>query len=118
MARNVPAADRLWALLHDATEAYLVDVPRPVKPLLPDYKELEQTVMAAVAEAFGLEGAMPPSVKRADNAILADEAAQIMGAPPIEWGLTEPPLGIKVHCWTPRRARNAFLAAFADYATN
>ena len=115
VARHLPPEFKLWGLLHDASEAYLVDIPRPIKPALTNYRALEDRVMAAVAEAFGLAGEMPAEVKRADNAILADEAAQLMGNPPKAWGLTEAPLGVTVRCWSPRRARASFLTAFAEY---
>ena len=35
ISNSVPMEDALWGLLHDATEAYLTDVPRPLKPLMP-----------------------------------------------------------------------------------
>src|SRR6266700_4788978 len=39
---------KLWALLHDASEAYLADVPRPVKPALVGYKDAEERVQRAI----------------------------------------------------------------------
>lgn len=44
----------LWGLLHDASEAYLPDVPRPIKKFLPEYKSVEDGIMLAVAEKFEL----------------------------------------------------------------
>lgn len=44
----------LWGLLHDASEAYLPDVPRPIKKFLPEYKKVEDGIMTAVAEKFEL----------------------------------------------------------------
>lgn len=112
--RALPADLRLWGLLHDASEAYLVDVPRPVKPFLEGYKDAEDAVGRTVAEAFGLEWPMPPEIKRVDNAILADEAEQIMMAPPREWTLPEPALGISIEPWLPQTAKRLFLDAFHD----
>lgn len=87
-----------WALLHDASEAYLVDVPRPVKPFLPGYREHEAALMAVVAKRFGLSPEMPAAVHAADNCILADEKAQAM-TPGLDWpGLGEP-LGVKLRFW-------------------
>ena len=44
----------LYALLHDASEAYLGDIPAPVKRFLPDYKRIEATVQEAIYARFGL----------------------------------------------------------------
>jgi len=43
-----------WGLLHDASEAYLPDVPGPIKGFFPDYKAVEKKIMEAVAEKFEL----------------------------------------------------------------
>ena len=39
--RQFPSEYALWGLLHDASEAYLTDIPRPIKPYLSSYKEFE-----------------------------------------------------------------------------
>ena len=46
----------LAGLLHDAAEAYVVDVPRPLKRFLPGYKEIEREVARAIEKRFGLPG--------------------------------------------------------------
>lgn len=112
VSRNVPPSDRLWALLHDAPEAYLVDVPRPVKPFLPGYRDAEDRVMAAVCERFGMPPDMPVSVKEADNAILADERDQVMAPCDREWNLTRKGVGVKIEGWSPVKAKAMFLNEF------
>ena len=114
VSRALPPELKMWGLLHDASEAYVVDVPRPLKPFLTGYREAEDSVMAAIADAFDLcPRTMPSEVKRIDNAILADEAAQIMGPPPRAWTLPEPLLGIKITPVGPEEARQMFLAEYA-----
>jgi hypothetical protein len=66
------------ALLHDATEAYLVDVPRPIKELLPDYKKIEHVLAAVIAAKFGVAYPWPEEVLQLDARILLDERAQNM----------------------------------------
>ncbi len=44
----------LHGLLHDAAEAYLLDIPRPVKALMPEYKWAEERVIVAIYEALGV----------------------------------------------------------------
>ena len=99
---------KAWALFHDASEAYLVDVPRPLKPFLPGYKDAEKAVMAAVAERFGL-GEEPPEIRDVDGRILGDEAAQNMSDPPMPWAYFGPHLGVKLRFWSPYRAKTEFL---------
>ena len=41
-ARGYSRRVQLGCLLHDASEAYLSDVTRPIKPLLPAYLEVEK----------------------------------------------------------------------------
>jgi 5'-deoxynucleotidase YfbR-like HD superfamily hydrolase len=64
--------DALWGLLHDASEAYIVDIPRPLKKAaaFSGYMGLEAKVMEVVCEKFGLDKKMPDSVAEADDLIL------------------------------------------------
>ena len=115
VARHLPPELRLWGLLHDSPEAYLVDVPRPVKPFLRGYREAEDRVMDAIVQAFGLRPErMPDEVKRVDTAILADEARQLMAPSPMPWHLPEPPLGIKIGPMQPAEARDEFIRVFHE----
>lgn len=103
----------LHGLLHDATEAYLVDVPRPVKPFLLGYKKAEAQAWAVIAERFDVVD--HPSVHEADNRVLNDERAALMAPCEREWGLAEGrPLGVPIEGWLPARAEREFLALFAD----
>lgn len=81
VAEICPPEDKLWALLHDASEAYLVDLPGPIKRYsqLGDlYRDAERTVMMAVCETFGLFTKEPASVKLADAAMLCVEARALL----------------------------------------
>ena len=103
-----PPEFKAWALMHDASEAYLVDVPRPLKPHLTGYKAAERGVMDAVCARFGLDVEEPPEVKEIDGRILADEAAQNMRDMPEAW--LYDPLGITLKFWSPDEAEAQFLA--------
>lgn len=84
------------ALLHDASEAYLCDIPRPLKVLLaPIYKPIETAVEAIIAQRFGLQSLADPDVKAADDRILEDERRVLLSAPPLPWTPREP-LGIRI----------------------
>jgi hypothetical protein len=79
VARLLPANLKLFGLLHDASEAYLADLPRPVKAGLPEYKAIEANVARVIAEKFELPFPMPPEVKAADQALLKDEVFSFFG---------------------------------------
>lgn len=71
-----------WALLHDASEAYMVDIPRPVKRQLQEYVRLEDAIQQKIAERFSLPWPMPDEVHQADTDMLALELRAYMPANP------------------------------------
>jgi len=80
VALQLPLDLAMWGLLHDASEAYLVDIPSPIKKLLPTYIEFEEGLHQAVAKKFDLSWPMPEAVKWADEIALATEARDLMGS--------------------------------------
>lgn len=115
VARRVAALsnkreDRARALMHDAAEAYLCDLPGPVKrlPALSGYRELEERITALIAERFCLSG-NPELVRRADMELLATEKAQLHAPEPRDWELSEQPLPLELPCWSPAEARSQFI---------
>jgi len=113
VSRAVPPEDALWGLLHDAAEAYLVDLPRPVKPYLSGYATAEARLLEAVATRFGLPEAMPLSVHDADNRILINERDALLAPSHIPWGWNAEPLpDVHIVGWLPGAARGLFLQRF------
>jgi hypothetical protein len=112
IARAAAPEHKLWALLHDASEAYIGDQIRPLKKQLAGYREAEQKIMRAICVRFGLHLELPASVKALDLALLMDERDQAMAHPPEPWDVEVEPLGIKLKFWKPARAKREFLRAF------
>lgn len=110
----VPPEDALAGLLHDASEAYVVDIPRPLKPFIAGYKDIEARVWRAIASRYGLADSLPASVKLADNAVLLAEAEQIMKPHPAPWCVPGEPANVIVHGYRPEIATAHFLARFAE----
>jgi len=105
--------NKLWGLLHDATEAYLVDLPRPIKWHLPEYRAIEERLQIVIAEKFDLCLTMPIEVKRIDNAILACERDQIMAKPPYDWQVDIAfKVEVSINQWSPEHAEREFIKTF------
>lgn len=114
---NVPRRDALWGLLHDASEAYLVDLCRPLKrysDMGARYREIESRVMAAIVERFGLVPWEPESVSIADRRMLMTEKRDLLGPEPIRWTHTDEPYPFQVLAYTPDRAEAMFLSRFEE----
>lgn len=60
----------LAALLHDASEAYLCDMPKPAKLGMPEYQGIEDRLQSVIASALGFEYPFTPEVHQADQAAL------------------------------------------------
>lgn len=96
-------SDKFAALMHDASEAYLLDLPRPIKIRMPIYKEIEHNLMLLIAKKFDFNYPLSKDVKEADEAILQQEWDTIM------LQKDEP---FWENYWTPAGARSEFLERF------
>jgi len=115
----VPPEHAFAALLHDATEAYCVDVPRPIKELLPGYREIESGIWAAIAKAYDLPLVLPECIKEADNAMLLAERDALLDKSPAmtpawAWAAGLTPANRAPMCLAPHGAKEAFLARFEE----
>jgi len=77
-ASLVPEELRLTALLHDAPEAYLGDVVKPLKKMLPDYNQIEERIQKLVLTTLGAVYPLPEEVHAADLGMLKWEQRDIM----------------------------------------
>lgn len=91
----------LNALLHDAAEAYLSDIPSPIKVRLPEYVRLEENLMSVIYKKFGLTWPLLPVIKEIDKELL-------------EWEWEHIVLERKapVNYWSPRYAEGQFMDRF------
>lgn len=77
LSYRVPIEHAMTALLHDASEAYLVDVPSPLKPYFPNYREREAAIEQVIAERFGLPYPWPGIIKELDVEARGHEVRQL-----------------------------------------
>lgn len=113
----------LAGLLHDASEAYLVDIPRPRKrqPDMNGYREDEARIMNVIEFWAKLPRGICDThvVKAADETLLMTEKRDLMAPAPAPWGHAQgvpaKPLDEVIRPWFPEQAEEAFLATFARW---
>lgn len=124
-ANESPEKRRLNALaglLHDAPEAYICDIPRPVKAQLPTFREIEDGIWRACALKWGLSDPITGEylydldvVSRCDDLALVTEKRDLM-AVQISWGpmdaIVPDPRPIKP--LPPEEARALFMERFRE----
>jgi uncharacterized protein len=94
--------DKKAALLHDASEAYMMDMPSPIKARLPMYKSYEDNLMRVIANKFGFQYPLSKNVKEVDAEMLLIEWDNLVG----DNGDDD------FVCWTPKQTKEIFLREF------
>lgn len=76
------------ALLHDATEAYLVDMPTPIKKAFPEFRAAEAKLWEVIADKFEVLHELHPIVKEVDGRLCTTEKMALLSdfISPAEWG--------------------------------
>lgn len=103
----------LTALMHDAAEAYIGDMPRPLKRRLKQFRAIEGRIEQALAEKFGIIYPMPAEIKIADLRITLDERRALKSPSGRVWSEdASTPLGVTIPDWSPKRAKAEFLRRY------
>lgn len=109
----------LRGLLHDASEAYIHDIVKPLKRIIePIYGPIEEKIQNCIYERFGLDPhdkEANNSVKNADMRILSTEIPQLIPKRPINYEFDKkykPYKNVKITPWDSKTARINFLRAF------
>ena len=96
--RAATIEDKRAALLHDGSEAYMLDIPTPIKAKLPDYKMYEGNLMAKIAEKFEFEFPLSDNVHAIDREMLLHEWENLVVNENDEF-----------ECWDHAKAKKEFL---------
>ncbi len=93
---------KLLALLHDAAEAYIGDMIKPLKVRIPQFSEVEDQIMKAICQRFGIDHSSLHLIKSTDLFIQEVEYNAFY-------------LGGRITCMNPEKARAEFLNRFKVY---
>lgn len=104
---------KLIGLLHDGAEAYISDIPRPVKTIIPEIKELEHSIQLQIAQKFKLSFPFSSQIEILDSQLMLTEA-KLLFDNGVSWtveGLD--PLNVDIpKFWSPKRAKREFLLRY------
>jgi hypothetical protein len=114
VAALVPDELRFAALLHDAAEAYLGDMVKPLKVLLPAFSEIEDNVSRIIGERFRVDLNHNPIIKQADLVALATEKRDLMPYSVEEWAnlIGVKPMAEAILPMAPDVAKREFMKEF------
>lgn len=93
--------DKLELLMHDSSEGYLLDIPRPIKLKLANYKEIEDSLMKVIAKKFGFNWPVSEEVKKIDEKLLR-----------IEWNALMLERKNNIEVYSPAKAKTFFMERF------
>lgn len=116
----LPKHLQLQGLLHDASEAYICDIPTPLKLILGEaYYVIERRIMHGIGLALGVElDNLHPSVKEADRVMTVTERDKLRAARGEPWGpeyenaMRYPHFQVMYN--TPTGAADAFIKRFNE----
>lgn len=123
-ARMAPVGYRYEALMHDAHEAAMGDISKPVKNAIKmlaleagaswdPVAELDRRLRRAYALRFDLAEHIPAKVKEIDLRMLQTERQQLLAPPARSWKLEGvEPYRLNIQVWSPVKAQQEFMVNF------
>ena len=116
VAELVPEEHKLAALLHDAPEAYLGDMTRPLKQRISTFQHFEDCVWWRVCERFGIAPELPTCIYKADLIALATERRDLMPTDPAIWDCLVgiEPIAETIRPWPAAEARLTYHQRLMD----
>lgn len=104
-------------LLHDAAEAFIGDVVKPLKLILgPPYADLERRIEAVIEQKFAVDFARHKAyIRQIDHAMLIHERRNLFSPDSVEWvgerDVRKIDDAVCLHCWDPAHAEAIFTQA-------
>lgn len=116
LVSQVVEHSRLAALFHDAAEAFIGDMPQPLKRLLPAYKTLEVKIEQAIFARLEIDWPAPIEVKVADYSVMAAEQEVLMPIGTNTWLIDAKVAvaNVRIQKLPPEKAKLLFLNRFSE----
>lgn len=108
-------------LLHDAAEAFVGDVVKPLKIMLADFSAIEDRVERVIERKFGVDfRTHKDSIRKIDHEMLIAERRAMFSADDVQWPgeSTARRLNIDFQKWSPSQAERHFLRMARDWLPN
>lgn len=106
---------QLYTLLHDASEAYLGDVVRPLKYSMPNYLTLELTMQDMIYRGLGVSNpnvSEQQIIKSADDTLLMTERRDFLNHRNHNWNIPQEPIERRLEAWSPVAAEYQFRSLY------
>ena len=117
VADNLPKEYALIGLMHDATEAYVGDMVRPLKRCMPEFVKAEFALAQVIGKRFGLGSKLaklPAKVVEADGRALMTERRDLINHLDFVWREDLEPFEQKITPLSPEDAERLFLRRFRE----
>jgi len=116
VAELVPEEYKLAALLHDAAEAYVGDMTRPLKQWISAYQHFEDCIWWRICERFDIAPELPACIYKADLIALATERRDLMPTDPAIWDCLVgiEPMAETIRPWPAAEARLTYHQRLMD----
>ena len=113
VASMVEEKHQLPALLHDAAEAYITDIPRPIKQMIPMVNEIDAALTKAIFEKYGCAYPIDPEITEVDRELCLAEARD-SNMDVDSWGERYSFIEHTPFHWSPVEAKKYFLKMFNE----
>lgn len=114
VSRVVPPELALCGLLHDASEAFVGDMPSPLKAMCQSYRTIEGKVQEAIARYYSLPYPFPSEVHLADKMLYKAEREQIVPIPDLVWHTDILAANVEIRGLKPGMAKTHFIARYRE----
>lgn len=104
------------ALMHDAQEAYIGDMPKPLKLMMPEFQELERKIEYLVNHRFKIKSGHEKTIKSFDLQMLKAEKLALFPDDDFNWhGFNQiKDVHVDIKCWHPKEAEMHFFMTYSD----